>query len=163
MTNAPSVPAGKFLKFDFLTFWVGNAMQTAQWYVSRFGFRPFAYRGMEHGEREVATHVIKQNDIIIAFSSPLQPGNKQFGDHMEQHGDGVRDVAFTVDNARAIYETAIKRGAKSVLEPVELKDDDGVLIMASIQTVCCRHFFDLCFECVCKGIPMVVADEILTK
>lgn len=143
MTNEPTVPAGKFLKFDYLTFWVGNALQAAQWYVARFGFRPFAYRGMEHGEREVATHVVKQNDIVLAFCSPLQPGNKQFGAHQEQHGDGVRDVAFTVENARAIYEAAVKKGAKSVMEPVELKDEHGVVVMASVQTVCVTPIYNL--------------------
>jgi len=82
----------------------------------------------------VVTHVIKQNNIIFAFSSPLNPGNKIFGAHLEMHGDGVRDVAFTVDDARGIYNLAVKNGAKSVMEPTELKDKHGTVILASIQT-----------------------------
>jgi 4-hydroxyphenylpyruvate dioxygenase len=36
---------GKFLKFDHLKFYVGNAKQAASYYTSRFGFEYVAYRG----------------------------------------------------------------------------------------------------------------------
>ncbi len=36
---------------------------------------------------------------------------------MIKHGDGVRDVAFTVEDSRAIYERALKGGAVSVSAP----------------------------------------------
>jgi 4-hydroxyphenylpyruvate dioxygenase len=106
----------------------------AGWYIARFGFRPFAYKGLETGNRDVVTHVIRQNDIIFAFSSPLNPGNKIYGAHQEMHGDGVKDIAFTVDDAKGIYHMAMKNGAKSVMEPTELKDKHGTVTLASIQT-----------------------------
>ena len=44
--------------------------------------------------------------------------------HLITHGDGVKDVAFTVEDARAIYEVskvliqyAIKNGGVPVAEP----------------------------------------------
>lgn len=37
--------------------------------------------------------------------------------HLTVHGDGVRDVAFTVDDAHAVYEYSIKNGAHSVHAP----------------------------------------------
>lgn len=37
--------------------------------------------------------------------------------HLTKHGDGVRDVAFTVEDSTAIYNFAIKNGAKSVMAP----------------------------------------------
>jgi 4-hydroxyphenylpyruvate dioxygenase len=43
-------------------------------------------------------------------------------DHLVKHGDGCRDVAFTVEDATAIYEHSIKNGAVSVFGPTELKD-----------------------------------------
>ncbi len=58
----------------------------------------------------------------------------EFRDHLDRHGDGVRDISFTVDDARGIYEKSIARGAKSVMEPTEVTDDSGTIIMASIQT-----------------------------
>lgn len=45
--------------------------------------------------------------------------------HLIRHGDGVRDVAFTVDDATAIYEYSIKNGATSVHPPTKLEDKDG--------------------------------------
>jgi 4-hydroxyphenylpyruvate dioxygenase len=62
----------------------------------------------------------------------LNPGNVEFGKELEKHGDGVKDVAFLVEDARAIYDKAISRGAKSVMEPTELKDANGSVIMATI-------------------------------
>lgn len=53
---------------------------------------------------------------------------------MKKHGDGVKDVAFRVDDARGIYEKAVSRGAKGVREPEELKDENGSVIVATVQT-----------------------------
>eukprot|EP00343_Euplotes_focardii_P006690 CAMPEP_0205821394 /NCGR_PEP_ID=MMETSP0206-20130828/7459_1 /ASSEMBLY_ACC=CAM_ASM_000279 /TAXON_ID=36767 /ORGANISM="Euplotes focardii, Strain TN1" /LENGTH=380 /DNA_ID=CAMNT_0053116843 /DNA_START=20 /DNA_END=1162 /DNA_ORIENTATION=- len=125
---------GKFLAFDHLRFYVGNAKQAASYYTSRFGFEHVAYQGLETGEREYCTHVIKNGAIVYAFTTALQPGNEEFYKQLETHGDGVKDVAFTVDDARGIYEKAVSRGAKSVREPEELKDENGSVIVASIQT-----------------------------
>lgn len=47
----------------------------------------------------------------------MNPGNTEFARELEKHGDGVKDVAFLVDNATGIYEKAVSRGAKSVKEP----------------------------------------------
>jgi 4-hydroxyphenylpyruvate dioxygenase len=66
----------------------------------------------------------------------MRPGNKEMGQHMEQHGDGVKDVAFHVSDAKAIYEAAVKNGAKSVSPPKEYTDEGGKLVLASVQTVC---------------------------
>ena len=66
-----------------------------------------AYSGLETGNREECTHVVKNGDIVYSFTSPLNPGNEEFGKHMEKHGDGVRDVCFSVDDARSIYEYAV--------------------------------------------------------
>jgi len=46
----------------------------------------------------------------------------------------VKDVAFEVDDCRAIYKAAVARGAKSVREPTEVKDDNGSVWIATIQT-----------------------------
>lgn len=131
-TERPEI--GKFLGFDHLRFWVGNAKQAASYYTSRFGFEHIAYQGLETGEREYCTHVIRNNDIVLAFTTALQPGNDTFYNELETHGDGVKDVAFTVEDARGMYEKAVSRGAKSVREPEELKDENGSVIVASIQT-----------------------------
>lgn len=54
--------------------------------------------------------------------------------HMLKHGDGVKDVALTVENTRAIYEYAVSHGGISVKEPYELKDENGTVVLATIKT-----------------------------
>ena len=39
-----------------------------------------------------------------------------------------------VDDARGIYNEAVKRGAHSVCEPKELSDDNGTVIVATVRT-----------------------------
>ena len=142
---------------------MGNAKQAAAWYIGRFGFHEIAYKGLETGSREYAHHVVKQHDvrlsflpesiqlnfnqaclltapclgsnqILFEFISPYNPNNEAFNKDLSQHGDGVKDVAFTVEDARAVYQTAIAGGATSVMEPTEFKDDDGHVVLATVRT-----------------------------
>ena len=62
----------------------------------------------------------------------MNPGNEEFAKEIEKHGDGVKDVAFTVDDAAGIHDKAVSRGAKSVRKPELLKDDNGSVMVASV-------------------------------
>lgn len=132
--KGPKPDVGRYLAFDHITFYVGNAKQAAGYYATRFGFNPIAYRGLETGHRDVCTHVVRQNNATFVFQSPLNPGNHPISDHVAMHGDGVKDVAFSVEDCRGIYKRAIERGAKSVREPWEESDEFGTVVMATIQT-----------------------------
>ena len=116
---------------------MGNAKQAASFYTSRFGFEFYAYKGLETGCRDVATHVARSPNgkVILAFSSPYHDAQKAMNLDLSLHGDGVKDVAFLVEDCIAIYEKAISRGAVSVSGPKELKDENGIVIIATIQTV----------------------------
>lgn len=127
---------------------MGNARQAASYYCTRMGFKPVGYRGLETGHRDYASHVIQQDKIFFVFQSPLQPDEVEMNAHISRHGDGVKDVAFTVDNCRLIFQVsihrqdshlpvqkAVERGAKVVREPWTDKDRDGEVVMASIATV----------------------------
>lgn len=54
---------GKFVCFDHITFFVGNAKQAASYYTTRFGFESLAYQGLETGNRQFAKHVVRQNKV----------------------------------------------------------------------------------------------------
>lgn len=95
---------GKYEGFDHITFWVGNAKQAASWYVTRFGFEVAGYRGLETNDRDYVSWAVKQNRIVFVFTSPLNPGEQLINEHIAKHGDGVRDVAFTVDDAKGIFK-----------------------------------------------------------
>ncbi|XP_076845198.1 4-hydroxyphenylpyruvate dioxygenase [Brachyhypopomus gauderio] len=125
---------GKFICFDHITFWVGNAKQAASFYCTKMGFEPLAYRGLETGSRDVVSHVVKQGKIIFVFSSALNPGNKEMGDHLVKHGDGVRDVAFTVEDCDYLVQKARERGATVIEDPHVVEDKSGRVKLAVVQT-----------------------------
>ncbi|XP_038058904.1 4-hydroxyphenylpyruvate dioxygenase-like isoform X2 [Patiria miniata] len=129
---------GRFIAFDHLTFWVGNAKQAASYYCARMGFEPYAYKGLETGSREVVSHAVKQDKIIFVFQSPLNPTGKiteEMGRHQTFHGDGVKDIAFAVEDIMSIFKKARERGATVVKEPWEEVDDEGGSVtFAQIQT-----------------------------
>lgn len=54
--------------------------------------------------------------------------------HLIKHGDGVRDIAITVDDSTAAYDYAVKNGAVSIRPPTKLEDKDGHVIISSIKT-----------------------------
>ncbi len=54
--------------------------------------------------------------------------------HIAKHGDGVKDVAFTVDDAAGIYHKAVERGAHSVSPPQTYTDEHGSVVLASVKT-----------------------------
>jgi 4-hydroxyphenylpyruvate dioxygenase len=72
------------------------------------------------------------------LTTPIRPDLSEeaqtIADHIYRHGDGVRDLALWVDDAREAYAKAIERGAVSALEPKLLRDDDGEVVIAAIRT-----------------------------
>ena len=56
-------PLGVFYGFHHLTFNVTNAKQAASFAIARLGFEKIAYKGLETGEREYASHVVKQGRV----------------------------------------------------------------------------------------------------
>ncbi len=114
-------------------FWVSNAKQAAYFYQHAYGFTPVAYAGLETGVRDRASHVLQQGNIRLVLTSPLQ-GEHEIGKHVLAHGDGVRDLAILVPDARAAYEHAIAMGATSFREPEVLTDEFGSVTIAGIRT-----------------------------
>jgi 4-hydroxyphenylpyruvate dioxygenase len=49
------------------------------------------------------------------------------------HGDGVRDIALWVDDARDAYAKAVERGAQSAYAPHTQRDDTGEVVSAGIK------------------------------
>ena len=42
------------------------------------------------GDRECAYHAVKADKCIFVFQSALTPNNRELGDHLVAHGDGVK-------------------------------------------------------------------------
>src|SRR5579875_3513386 len=101
-----------------------NARQAAHFYRSAFGMRLTAYSGPETGVRDRASYVLEQEKIRFVLTTALAPEHP-IADHVRLHGDGVRDIAFTVDDAAAAYRETTRRGARPVREPFTVSDESG--------------------------------------
>uniref|UniRef100_A0A182NNG3 4-hydroxyphenylpyruvate dioxygenase n=1 Tax=Anopheles dirus TaxID=7168 RepID=A0A182NNG3_9DIPT len=132
--KGPKPDGGKFLAFDHITFYVGNAKQAASYYTTRFGFEDYAYQGLETGSRQLVKHAVRQNRIVFVFVSAYEPGHREIGDHLVRHGDGVKDVAFEVEELDVIVRRAKERGAKVVRDVWEESDENGTVRFATVQT-----------------------------
>jgi len=126
-------PPFELFGFDHVRFNVGNAMQSAHYYQSVYGFHLSGYRGLEQGARDKASYVLKQNDVVFVVESPYG-ADSPINDWLRKHGDGVCDIAFSVNDAVAAYEYTTSKGAKPAFEPMTLEDDNGKVVLAGIHT-----------------------------
>ena len=119
---------------DYVEFWVGNARQASAYYRALWGFTPVAFSGLETKVRDRASYLMVQNDIRFVFTAPLTPEG-EIAEHVHRHGDGVKDIAFLVDDVESAWRETTKRGAVSVLEPTEIDaGDDGVYRKSAVRT-----------------------------
>ncbi|MBC7828679.1 MAG: 4-hydroxyphenylpyruvate dioxygenase [Chitinophagaceae bacterium] len=118
---------------DYVEFYVGNAKQAAHYYKTAFGFQSLAYAGPETGVRDHVSYAIRQNKLTFVLTTPLRAGNP-VADHIYKHGDGVKVLALSVDDASKSWKETTTRGATSYMEPVRLNDADGEVILSGICT-----------------------------
>ena len=118
---------------DYIEFYVGNAKQSAHYYTTAFGFTITGYRGPETGHRQAASYLLTQGKIRFVLTTPMGP-DSPIAEHIHQHGDGVRDIALWVDDARRAFEETTKRGARAVRAPEVLEDEHGHVVLAAIGT-----------------------------
>ncbi|MGB3149819.1 MAG: 4-hydroxyphenylpyruvate dioxygenase [Maribacter sp.] len=118
---------------DYIELYVGNSKQAAHFYKSAFGFQSYAYAGLQTGLKDRESYVVIQDKVRLVLTSPLKSGT-EIGKHIDKHGDGVKVVALWVDDATYAYETAVSKGAKSYMEPVTEKDENGKVVRAGIYT-----------------------------
>lgn len=118
---------------DFIEFWVGNAKQASQFYRTAFGYRLVGYRGPETGVRDRASYLLEQGKIRLVLTSALGPEGA-ISAHVHEHGDGVKDIALWVNDAREAFQLATERGARSARDPEVLRDEHGEVVIAAIHT-----------------------------
>ena len=130
--GAPA-PTELITGWDHLEFWVGNARQFAHFLTSGFGFEITAYAGPETGVHDRSSYVLESGAVRIVVTGALT-SDSPISTHVRAHGDGVRDIALAVTDARAAYRAALARGATGVREPWTEEDDTGKLVRATIAT-----------------------------
>jgi len=116
---------------DYVEFYVGNARQAAYYYRSAFGMTLVAYSGPETGTHDRASYVVQQNKVRFVLTTPLETDHA-IAEHIQRHGDGVRDIALWVDDAESAYRETTARGAKGVRQPEMLRDEHGEVRISAI-------------------------------
>lgn len=128
----------QLIDVDHVRFYVGNAKQAAFFYAYTFGFQIDQYTDLttSHlpgGKRDEASFLLTQGNIRLLLTTGLHPEHPA-QQEVARYGDGVKDVALTVQDAEKAYERAISNGAESAYEPYETRDEHGVVTMAGIKT-----------------------------
>ena len=133
--------------YDHIHWYVGNAKQAASYYITRMNFHHVAYQGPETGSRYWASYTIANGSARFVLTSPVLPLSKlkdepntneafrarEMYEHVTAHGDGVKDVAFEVDDVAALYSSAVERGAVGMKKPYVLNDEYGSVELATIR------------------------------
>ena len=119
---------------DHVEWWVGNARAFAALLMA-FGFEPVAHAGPETGRRDRVSYLLQQGDARFLVTGALDR-ESAVATHVRDHGDGVRDIAFVVDDVDVAYEAAIARGATPWRAPADDVDPmgNGTIRHAAIAT-----------------------------
>ncbi len=118
---------------DFIELYVGNAKQSAHFYKTAFGFQSLAYSGLETGNKECASYVLRQGKITLVLTTPYN-SNSLIAEHVKKHGDGVKVIAFMVDDAKYSFDQTIQRGAEPFIFPFSKNDENGTVHISGIKT-----------------------------
>ena len=118
---------------DYVELYVGNAKQSAHFYKTAFGFQSEAYSGLETGNKDRVSYVLKQDKIRLVLTTPLEKDGA-LNAHINKHGDAVKIIALWVEDATKAWEETTKRGAKSYMQPTVEEDEHGKVVRSGIHT-----------------------------
>jgi 4-hydroxyphenylpyruvate dioxygenase len=119
--------------FDHLELHVGNARQAAAFYSHSLGFETVAYRGLETGSRDCASHVLVEGEIRLVLTTALGPDHP-VARSVQLHGDCVAAIGLRVPDAAQAYREATRRGAMGAVAPREDRDAWGVLRTSAVHS-----------------------------
>ncbi len=122
---------------DHIEFIVDNADQWRDFFVQKYGMSSRYYADPSTGVRGRRAHVVGQGRINFIVAEPQGRGEEAdfMRWHLEKHGNGVRDVAFRVKDARHALAEAGRRGAKVVRALDEHDSFNGGSIAAYGDTI----------------------------
>ena len=100
----------KLRQIHHVEFWVGNAKQAAYYYRKAFGFSQFAYAGLETGQPRHGVLRAAPGQGAARVSHAARRRTIRRPSTCKLHGDGVRDIAFQVDDADRAFDEAVNAG-----------------------------------------------------
>lgn len=119
--------------WDAAVWAVGNATQSAHFFVSAFGMELVAYSGPETGNRDHVAFVLRSGAVRFVLQGGVDPSSPLL-DHHRRHGDGIIDIALEVPDVDRCIAHARSVGATVLEEPHDLSDEHGTVRIAAIAT-----------------------------
>ncbi|MGP4011173.1 4-hydroxyphenylpyruvate dioxygenase [Streptomyces sp. 4N124] len=116
------------LSIDHVEFYVQDTAVAAAQFIDSYGFEVYGASEPAHSAEAVRSVALGKNQIRLVLTM-AQGADHPAAAYVEQHGDGVANIALTTSNATEAFTEAVRRGAAPVAEPAER---DG-LTTASIR------------------------------
>ncbi|MEU1400483.1 4-hydroxyphenylpyruvate dioxygenase [Micromonospora zamorensis] len=116
------------LSIDYVEFYVHDTVAAAAQFMDDYGFEIYGASEPAESAPTIRSVALGKNQIRLVLTT-AQGADHPAAAYVEQHGDGVANIALTTPNARELFAEAVRRGAEAVAEPAER---DG-LITASIK------------------------------
>ncbi|MCW2751306.1 MAG: hppD, partial [Aeromicrobium sp.] len=117
--------------WDAVVWAVGNATQSAHFYMTAFGMDLVAYSGPETGNRDHHAYVLESGAVRFVLKGGVDPDSFIL-DHQRIHGDGITDIALEVPDVDVCIDHARAEGATILEEPHDLTDEHGTVRIAAI-------------------------------
>jgi len=117
--------------WDAVVWIVGNATQSAHFFVSAFGMELVGYAGPETGVKDHKAYVLRSGACRFVVKGGVHRGSPLL-DHHRSHGDGVVDISLEVPDVDACVRHARLQGAPILAEPHDLSDNHGTVRTATI-------------------------------
>ncbi|MCW2823395.1 MAG: hppD [Aeromicrobium sp.] len=127
----PSTDPFPVTGWDAVVWAVGNATQSAHFYMSAFGMDLVAYSGPETGNRDHHAYVLESGAVRFVLKGGVDPQSPVL-DHHRVHGDGITDIALEVPDVDVCIDHARAQGATILEEPHDLTDEHGTVRVAAI-------------------------------
>lgn len=116
------------LSIDHVEFYVQDTTAAAATFVDDYGFEIYGASEPAEPASAIRSVALGKNRIRLVLTT-AQGADHPAAAYVEQHGDGVANIALTTPDARRVFAEAVRRGATVVAEPAER---DG-LVTASIK------------------------------
>jgi 4-hydroxyphenylpyruvate dioxygenase len=127
-----SNPNDTVINIHYIEMYVSNLFQAAHFYQTTLGFRPIARAHSTSKHRNERSVVFQKGRLKLVLTAPVQPGGS-VSDHLNLHGEGVKNIALTVRDADATFTRAVASGMKPISEPAIEEDEYGSVRTAIVQ------------------------------